>query len=452
MAIKGVGLSSYDEVFDAKGLLRPSYVEFQRQVGIDVLRPGAATVERLRGTPLADDARILPIPWVLDAREYSSVVRAGVAQRARALQHFFADLVLGSQRFLGGTSLTRERVEAILESEQTSLTRLRSMWAGHSAEEVRFVYGPDLLRAPDGRWLVLEDNVGCIGGSADSHVVWSRYLDALGVAPTTRLRSEPDLAVAVRAWLVRVGPSLAHDELGAVLGCEAGGEGLRSVLILENARRQRILEQLGIQVTASCARSVDARVRAILNFHALSELIEDAFRRGIALFNAPGTGVLGNKGFLPYVDEMIRLYCAAEPILATAATHLLEGGELPAQPEEWILKSTTGCQGTEVFELQSQPPGRLEEIRALVRESWPKVAFVAQRRVDPSHLATNGPDAWDSQLVELRPVTYAVGWSDVLVSHTPLGKAVSSFAVRRKHNVSQGACYVPVTPIRAPRC
>lgn len=451
MVIKSATSSSYDEVFDAGGALRPGYAELRRRLGFDVLRPALATVQRLRDRPLGDDARILPIPWALDGMEYSSVIAAGTSQRARALQTFFADLVLGPQAFLSDdTSLTADRLDVILESEGTSLGRLRSLWEGHTREDVRFVYGPDLVRGPDGRWLVIEDNVGCIGGSADSHFVWNAYLDAAGVPATLFPRSEPDLAVAIRMWMRGIGCTVGDDAFTAVLGCDAGGDDLRSVLILENARRQLVLDALGIEVAGSCQLGDDRRVQAIVNFHALSAMIDDAFHQRIALFNAPGTSVLGNKALLPYVDEMIRFYCREEPIIESPPTHLLDNGQFPAQPDHWVVKSTAGCQGTEVFELRRQPPPRLDEIRSLVRESWPKVTFVAQSHVEPSHLSTGGPGAWDTLLVELRPVTYVVGWSEAFVSREPLGKAVSSFDVRRQHNVSQGACYVPVTSVPSP--
>ena len=186
-----------------------------------------------------------------------------------------------------------------------------------------------------------------------------------------------------------------------------------------------------------------------MNFDAESKLIDEAFHRRTALLNAPGTGILGNKALLPYVGEMIRFFCEQEPLITTPPTHILEDGMLPPEPEDWVIKSAGGCQGTDVFALRSQPPERLDAIRDLVRGSWPKPGFVAQQRVEPSHLQTSGPGAWDTHLVELRPVTYVVGWCEVHVSGQPVGKAISRFDVRRQHNISQGACYVPVTVLSA---
>jgi carboxylate-amine ligase len=452
MAFDATPHHPYDEVFTLDGALRYPYVELRRWLGTDPLRPAATTWQRLRDRPLADDTRILPIPWALDGAEYASVVASGISQRARALQMFFADLVLGSQRFLDGASLARERLQVIMRSEGTSLAGLQALWRGHATEEIRFVYGPDLVRGPDGRWLLLEDNIGCVGGSADGHVVWGRYLAAAGAPRRALPPGEPDLRVALCRWLDRLGLSSGNERVVGLLGCEGGGV-LHSMLIHENARRRLILQQAGIGVAdpgqlrqlLSANGAAGCGVRAILNFHSLSELIDEAFRRRIALFNAPGTGILGNKALLPHVGEMIRFFLGEEPVIATPPTHVCADGTLPLQPEDWVVKSVSGCQGTEVFMLRGQPPERLDAIRALVRESWPDQPFVAQQRVEPSRLSSSGPGSWEAHPVELRPVAYVVGWSQVHVSDRPVGKAVWGFDARGQHNLSQGACYVPVT-------
>jgi hypothetical protein len=443
----------YDEVFALDGVRRPPYAELQRRLGRDPLRPGAAAWRRLRDHPLRDDARLLPVPWVLDAGEYEAVVQAGIAQRARALQLFFADLVLGPQRFLAERFLTRTRLETILRSEGTSLARLRALWRGHAREEIRFVYGPDLMRGPDGQWLLLEDNVGCVGGAADGHFAWSLYLaatEAHGVRAPSSV--EPDLQVALRTWLGRLGMGAGDPGVVALQECEADGDALHSVLIRENERRRLILEQAGVSVVEPHRplRLGGRRPRAILNFHSLSELIEEAFHDGTALFNAPGTGILGNKELLPHVGEMIRFFQGEEPIIGTPLTNVCLNGALPPPTGDWVVKSAIGRGGTDVFVLRREPRERLDAIRNLVRMSWPKQTFVAQQRIEPSRLPTSGPASWDSHSVELRPVAYLVGWSEVHVSRRPVGKAIWGFDANARHNVSRGACYIPTT-VLSPR-
>ena len=170
------------------------------------------------------------------------------------------------------------------------------------------------------------------------------------------------------------------------------------------------------------------------------------------MLNAPGTGVLGNKALLPYIDDVIRFFTGQDPILPTPSTRLLRDGLLPADKENWVVKTTAGCQGTEVFVLGWQPRQRLEAIEGLVRKEWSGAVAVAQRYVEPSRLTPAGPGGWDGYRVEIRPVTYVLDWQDVYVSDQPVGKVVSTYDARRLNNISQGACYVPVLREPCPGC
>lgn len=440
--------SSYDEVYDRSGALRPAFASLQRRLGLDLLRPTAAQAACLRDHPLGDDIRILPVPWALDDSAYASVIQAGITQRARALQMFFADMVLGRQRFLEShTSLTPQLLAQILGTEMMSLARLREVWKGHSLDEICFTYGPDLVRGPDGSWLVIEDNVGCVGGLADNAFVWNAYLGAVGRADASTTAA--DLHVALARWAELTD----RDIVVGLSGCDSYGDDLGTMQLSEHTRRRTILASSGIQLVDAddLEGLLASRPRvAIANFSVDSspaefDLIVTAFGQHVPLLNSPGTGILGNKALLPFGGDMIRFYCEEEPLIATSETYILRDGLLPAEPGEWVVKSASGCQGTEVFVLRWQSADRMEAIHTLVSGSWPRPGFVAQAYVEPSHLATSGPAAWESYLLELRPVTYVLGWSDVYVSRQPLGKAVSSFGIRPLHNISRGACYVPTT-------
>jgi hypothetical protein len=448
----------YGEIFTAAGELRAPYIELGRLLGTDPLRPAASTWNRLRDRPFGDDARILPIPWVLDGDEYTRVIARGTAQRARALQMFFADMVLGPQSFVDSVSLTRERFDAILASHGKSLQKLRAQWTGHDAEEIRFVYGPDLARAPDGRWLVLEDNVGCVGGSADGHMAWKVYLQSVATQTISLSEGEPDLRTAVHKWLHRLDLSSDTERVAVLLGCGDDGDALHAVRIDEHSRQRLILEQAGLGVVEPARLRellCDAgRIGAIVNFQSESELVDNAFSRHTALFNAPGTEIIGSKALLAHTDDMISFFLREQPILATAPTVVCDNGLLPGEHRECVVKSAAGRQGTEVFMLHDQPAGRRAAVSDLVAGSWPDQLFVAQQRVEPSRLSVTDSALWGAPSVELRPLTYVVGWSEVHVSARPVGKAVWGFDTEPKHNLSQGASYVPMqvlTPTAACR-
>lgn len=448
MASVGTGLdSSYDEAFLADGAVRPQYLGLQQELGFDPLRPTFELVDKMRNRPLDDDSRILAVPWVLGGAD-SVALRAGVAQRAVALQRFFSDLASGSEGFLvQGRSPVTNLVDGIIRDQGTSLEAIRQLWQGHAREEISFTYAPDIVRGPDGRWWVLEDNVGCVGGSADSHFVWASYVGAARPTVSAASLSGADLAGAVRSWmdLRDLGPP---GVVKALSDCGPTVPPHDAPDIREESRRDLILRQLGVEIRdcsagiSSCADSGSV-LGPVVNFHTESSLVVDLFNRHQPLFNAPATGVLGSKALMPYVEDMVRHFCAEEPILATPATRVLSDGKLPAQPRDWVVKSAAGCQGTEVFVLRDQSDAQLEAVRKLVSDSWPDKWFVAQEYIPPSHLTYEASNTRETYRLELRLVSYVIGWDEVHPSWRPLGKAVSSLDVGSLHNLSQGAWYAP---------
>jgi hypothetical protein len=338
-------------------------------------------------------------------------------------------------------------LDEILITDGTSLDRLRQVWQTRTREAVRFVYGPDLARGPDGRWVVLEDNVGCVGGSADSYFVSERYRQATGLADCTACHGRPDLATAVQRWCDRLGRDAASDAV-AVLGCESSAGDVWALQVREDTRRRLILDDLGIAVI-DCGE-LDSRhgagdgPTAVVNFNVEESWSGRFGATAVALLNAPGTGVLGNKALLPWADEVVRFYLNEDPILRTPHTRLIAGGALPRDRENWVLKAATGRQGTDVVVLRWQSEERLRLVADRVRGPWGGAAAVLQRYVEPSRLSPTGPCGWDGLRIEIRPVSYVLGWNDVHAAEQSLGKAVSDYDVRRLNNISQGACYLPV--------
>jgi uncharacterized circularly permuted ATP-grasp superfamily protein len=206
----------YDEVFDVDGVVRPAYEALRCRTNRDPLAPSASAVERLRESPLGDDIRTLPVPLALEEAEYRTV-QAGVAQRALALQALFDDIVTsGGWSLAAESGITSCLLEEILEGHGTGLDALRRLWESHDRAEIRFVYAPDLARRPDGRWTVLEDNVGCVGGTADSFFVADAYARAVGLPPP-----EPAMADLVRAvgrLRDECAPVVAANPVVAILG------------------------------------------------------------------------------------------------------------------------------------------------------------------------------------------------------------------------------------------
>lgn len=452
----------YEEALDDNGDLRPAYKALSRRLGWDPLHPPAAVVRDLRESPLGDDHQLVPVPLALADGEYRYEIRAGIAQRAYALQMFFADVILGRGQYLrSGTDLNPFLLGEILESVGTSLAAVRRWWSGHEPEEVRFVYAPDLVREPRGRWVVIEDNVGCVGGCADSHFVRETYGRATGLTDDGSLIDGdlrlPDFSYAVKQWLDRLGLTPSDQGVVALL---SDGDALAAYLpkrFREDERRKQLVRRLGVQVIEDAefdrlCQSPDARarLRAVVNAGVPAkktwQLIHDvAFHQlHLPLLNSPGTLLLGHKAFLPFVEEMIRFYCGQDPILRSPPTRLLRDGLLPDDLDNWVLKTATGCQGDGVLVLKSLPPERIENIRTSVQRSWAKVPVIAQRHVELSCLRVDELGNTNTYDVELRVLAYVIGWQHVFVGEHSIGKLVLTGSGTGGQTVFSGGAYLPV--------
>ena len=415
----------YNEAFDEAGGMRAPYRAFRRRTGRDPFDPPLASVAALARRPLGDRYSILPIPLILDDREYRETIARGVRQRALALQSLFWDVVCSRE-----TPLPAGIVPRILEQERIGVHELAGWWEGKSRADVRFTYAPDLVRDVEGRWCILEDNVGCVGGVVDSRLVVERFLAETGTTLDSRIAVRADLMHAVRAFLEGVGRTTSSPDVLAIPGPDCDPEA---------SRKRRVLGAAGLRLPDGAESSRD--VGAVVNFET-TELTRDLFGTGGAVMTPPGIDILGNKLLLPFVDAVVSWYCGEEPVLPTAQTELYES--FPTDPSGWVLKKSNGCQGREVVfldELSDAERHRFETtIAAWGGPEW----AVLQRRVSASFLPVSPAAAWHRFQVELRPIGFVIGDETCMVSDYPSGRALSNLSGRSLGNMSQGAHYIAV--------
>ncbi len=391
---------------------------------------------RFAGRPLGDAARGSAIPLVIGHEDCDATLLPGIEQRARALQHFFADTMIGDGRFLhSGAGLTTSLLDGICRSEGTSLAELRAWWQQVTPREIRFVYGPDLARDCDGRWVVLEDNVGCVSGCADGFLLADAYAAVTGLP-----RPRSDLVAAVEAFLGGGGAGLDDRGVVALLTDAHGARWFDGVRCDEDLRRRQVLTAAGVRVVGNddlerIASETGAGLNtltAVVNIGVPSQttwpmLLEAFFGPSrVPLLNAPGTSVLGSKAFLPFVEAMVRFYLDEEIVLDAPQTILLADGALPAATEHWMIKPAAGCADAGVRDLSTSTREELGRLEAELAGSWPERGAVAQRRVTRSRLP--GPGG-RSYAVELRAVAYAVGWQDVNIGHQHVARLRSPGAI-----------------------
>src|ERR1700704_6584399 len=148
---------AWDEMFDPNGGLRPGYAALHgalAALGVDDLPERGALRDQGITFSLSGEERPIPLdllPRVIAAEEWV-VLEAGVIQRVRALEAFLAD-VYGPQAILDEGIVPPRLVP-------TSPNFLREPAHLNPPNGVRIqVAGIDILRGPDGRYVVLEDNL-----------------------------------------------------------------------------------------------------------------------------------------------------------------------------------------------------------------------------------------------------------------------------------------------------
>jgi len=469
----------YDEAYTKDGVLRPAYVQFEKNTGVNALQPSEEVSEALAQHPMGDRYRISSVPLILESADYRRVAE-GTAQRARAYAELFKDLIWGDAQIVQKQILPREVLDFVVPPE--ALQQWRSNWQGKTAQDVNFFYGPDLMRDVAGQWWVIEDNIGAnVGGFDDIGTMSLMLRDKLQLGDQ-RLASyhtgEYVLETSIRHFLERhqvqvseaVGTARKEAEKDTVSrmwkigfsGIVPRDEPLQGFDRAEE-RIYHHYRNLDLQVvpTEYLRRGGEVsdmpQVKAVanLNWEAQSPEWNEAALRWM---HAPDIRVLMNKALLPYVEEMIRYYLQEDPILHTqpsSVVHVKYG-----QPHFEIVEADAGHKTpfdlTDFENIVLKVPdesggfgvaiGRYQNIdRWLASRLWstditpgePLLTLVAQRYLEPSRLL--------DYIVDVRPLCHVAGADQVTVSHAPWGRRSDYVAMARDEdapgftNTSQGA-------------
>jgi len=341
----------YDEMFGADGLCRPQYQALFRRLqeipheelrrrqhaaDLSFLHQGITftVYGREEGTE-----RIFPydlLPRIITGPEWETLER-GLTQRITALNLFLRD-IYHEGRILKDGVVPAELVYTCrhFRREMRGVSVPRDIYIS--------VVGTDLVRLPDGRFVVLEDNLRVPSGVsymlANRQVmkrVFPRLFGNYGVRPidhygTALLSTLRALAPSRRSdpAIVLLTPGVynsayyEHAFLARQMGVELV-EG-RDLLVHDNVVYMR---------TTAGPRRVDVIYRRIdddfldpLTFRADTALgvagLFNAYRAGnVALANAVGTGVADDKAVYAYVPAIIRYYLSEEPVIDNVETYLL---------------------------------------------------------------------------------------------------------------------------------
>ena len=343
--------AAFDEMLDSDGRPRPHYQElfhrllempaetlYQRQQAANT----AFLDQGITFTVYGDEEgieRIWPydlLPRIITSDEWQTIER-GLTQRITALNLFLKD-VYHDGRILSNGVVPRWLIYSCKHFRR----EMRGIRVPHDIYVA--VDGTDLVRLPDGRFAVLEDNLrvpsgvsymlanrqvmkrtfsslfGSYGVRSIDHYGQALLSTLLSLAPTGRL--EPVIVLLTPG--VYNSAYFEHAFLARQMGIELV-EG-RDLLVHDNIVYMRTTA--GLRRIDVIYRRIDDDYLDPLAFESSSTLgvpgLLNAYRAGnVALANAIGTGVADDKAIYAYVPSIIRYYLGEEPILPNVETYLL---------------------------------------------------------------------------------------------------------------------------------
>ena len=390
--------AAYDEMFSAENTVREHYLrvlEMFTSLPADEIRRRKHSADMsflnqgITFTVYGDDEgteRIFPydlLPRVITHDEWTLIER-GLTQRITALNLFLRD-VYNEGHILSDGIVPREVVYSCRQFRR----QMRGLQVPRNVYIA--VVGSDIMRLPNGDFVVLEDNLRVPSGVSymlTNRVVMKQLFPLLfrscGVRPIehysqvllSTLRSlapegRPEPTIVVLSPGVFNSAYFEHSYLARQMGVELV-EG-RDLVTHDNVVYMRTT--VGLRRVDVIYRRVDDDFIDALTFRTDSILgvpgLFNAYRAGnVTLANALGTGVADDKAIYAYVPQIIRYYLNEDPILANIETfHLTDAKQRAACPAK--SRQDGG-----------QSRGGIRWIR---HADWPAKQRRGTRRVSPAH-------------------------------------------------------------------
>jgi uncharacterized circularly permuted ATP-grasp superfamily protein len=425
---------AFDEMTGVDGAIRPPYGELSRWLAgippdiLDFRRREAEVLFRRIGITFAvygeADAqeRLIPfdvLPRILAAAEWD-LLRAGLEQRAHALNHFVRD-VYGRRDILKAGIVPEELVfqNPVFRPEMNGQRVPHDIYV--------HIAGIDVIRVDPHTFYVLEDNARTPSGV--SYMLENREI---------MLRLFPELFARHRVAPVENYPDELLATLNSVAPASTGAEPTVVLLtpgVYNSAYYEHsfLADKLGVELvegrdlfvqdelvymrTTQGPKRVDVIYRRIdddfldpLVFRPDSALgvpgLMSAYQAGnVTLANAVGTGIADDKAVYSYMPEIVKFYLAAEPILKNVPTwrcrELEHLSYVLERLDELVVKEVHGSGGYGMLIGPRADQQTIAAFRAKLK-AHPK-NFVAQPTLALSTCPTCVEEGVAPRHVDLRP-------------------------------------------------
>jgi uncharacterized circularly permuted ATP-grasp superfamily protein len=410
-----VSEAAYDEAFGEDGRPRPHYAELLSS--LDPERAAAELRRRLHERSIgfgasADGVFALdPVPRILTDAEWAEL-SIGIQQRLQAMQAFVAD-AYGEGRVFEAGVIARELVEGSPHYEPSMRGAEPPRWVS--------IAGLDVVRTPDGRFVVIEDQLRMPSGLA--YAVAAREL-MRGLLPLEPPDAGMSLAIGELALALHDAAPPGVSDPQVVTLCE----GPEAAAWWEHERMARELCAPAVTLADLEHREgrlvawLDGRARTVdVVYHrtdqdrftgpdgrptALGDALLGPCSRGrLACVNAPGSGVADDKLVHAYVDELVRFYLGEEPLLPSIPSYALGDDAARAEAferlDELVVKPRGEMGGEGVVLWREASEATRARVRARVEDD--PGGFVAQERVTLSTHPTVIDGGLEPRHVDLRP-------------------------------------------------
>jgi len=340
----------FNEMYSSDGTqVRPHYREFEHwlsQQALDMLERKRIEADlnfRRVGITFAvygSDAgteRLIPfdiIPRIIPSAEWSQL-HLGLRQRVKALNLFIHD-IYHQQNIVKAGVIPAEQIfrNAQYRPEMQGINVPSDIYAQ--------IAGIDIVRAGEGEFYVLEDNLRVPSGVSymleDRKMMMRLFPDLFARHKIAPVAHYPDLLLDMLRSVAPQGvddPTVVVMTPGmynsayfehAFLAQQMGVELVEGQDLFVNDNHVYMRTTRGPQRVDVIYRRVDDDFLDQLVFRADSSLgvpgLLSVYRAGrVALANAIGTGVADDKSIYPYVPDMIRFYLSEQPILNNVPTY-----------------------------------------------------------------------------------------------------------------------------------
>jgi len=358
------------------------------------------------------------IPRIFEQQEWNTLEH-GLRQRVNALNRFIHDIYHEQEIVKRGIV----PADQILQNAQYR-PEMQGVNVAHDI--YAHIAGIDIVRADEGEFYVLEDNLRVPSGV--SYMLENRKM---------MMRLFPDLFVRNRIAPVAHYPDLLLDTLRAA--APPGADNPTIVVLTPGMYNSAYFEhaflaqQMGIELvegqdlfvendhlymrTTQGPQRVDVIYRRVdddfldpLVFRSDSALgaagLMNVYRKGnVTLCNAVGTGVADDKSIYPYVPDMVRFYLGEEPLLKNVPTWMCRKPDdlqyvLDHLPD-LVVKETQGAGGYGMLIGPASTRAEIEEFRAALLAKPDK--YIAQPTLSLSTCPTWVKAGIAPRHIDLRP-------------------------------------------------